>query len=441
MLQDATQLNPGAESADTAFDWENCWYPVTFLEDLSRERPTGFALYDEPLVLYVDGESKVVCLRDRCAHRAARLSDGQIVDGRLECLYHGWQYAPSGECVKIPQLAPNLKIPPKACVRSYPVAVHQGLVWIWAGDPKRADESLIPTNTKLDSPNVTHVDFQTDLPYDQSYLIENVIDVAHIHIAHDGMRGGGLRRAAKPLEFNVLDSTIDGIRATYKTLGMPENTVLKAAVVEFKAPNLIRYTSEYRNPDFIAGLDLFSLPLGKSRCRLFYRKYSNFTSWRERVKPRWLEHWTQCTILEQDMGVVIGQHEHIERAQGRLGDLWCPIRTSDQLVIEYRKWLDRFGAKLPFYRGYDSLKAGTLEPFYAAATMDRYALHTKVCRTCGTLYRRVRRGTNVLWGAVTVFVAVAIAGAGAWPSYASIALALLALAGIAGLGRLKARLE
>jgi hypothetical protein len=52
MLQDATQLNPGAESADTAFDWENCWYPVTFFEDLSRDKPTGFALYDEPLVLY-----------------------------------------------------------------------------------------------------------------------------------------------------------------------------------------------------------------------------------------------------------------------------------------------------------------------------------------------------------------------------------------------------
>jgi phenylpropionate dioxygenase-like ring-hydroxylating dioxygenase large terminal subunit len=441
MLQDAKQLSHDEESADTAFDWENCWYPVTFLEDLSRDKPTGFALYDEPLVLYVDGEGKIVCLRDRCAHRAARLSDGQIVDGRLECLYHGWQYAPSGEVVKIPQLAPNLKIPPKACVRSYPVAVHQGLVWIWAGDPKRADEALIPTNTKLEGENVTKVDFQTDLPYDQSYLIENVIDVAHIHIAHDGMRGGGLRRAAKPLEFNVLDSNIEGIRATYKTLGMPENTVLKAAVVEFKAPNLIRYTSEYRNPDFVAGLDLFSLPLGKSRCRLFYRKYSNFTSWRERIKPRWLEHWTQCTILEQDMGVVIGQHEHIERAQGRLGDLWCPIRTSDQLVIEYRKWLDRFGAKLPFYRGYDSLKAGTQDPFYSKAPMDRYALHTKVCNTCGTLYRQIRQGTKVLWGAVAVLAAVAIVGAGAWPSYASIALGLLALTAIAGLGRLKARLE
>ena len=425
---------------ESAFDWQNCWYPVTFLEDLARDRPTSFSLYDEPLMMFVDGDGKIVCLVDRCAHRAARLSDGRIVDGRIECLYHGWQYDATGVCVRIPQLQENLRIPPKACVRSYPVAVRHDLVWIWAGDPGRADEALIPTSSKLDDPEVTTVDFQTDLPYDQSYLIENVIDVAHIHIAHDGMRGGGVRAAAKPLEFDVLESTVTGIKSTYKTIGI-NSKVLKRALVEFIAPNLIRYTSEYSKEGLVAGLDLYSLPLGKSRCRLLYRKYSNFTSTRERLKPRWLEHWTQCTILEQDMGVVIGQHEHIERAQGRLGDLWCPIRTSDRLVIEYRKWLDRFGANLPFYRGYDSVKQGDRESLFANARSDRYSLHTKVCATCSRLYRNVKAATKGLWVAAAVLAAVALVGAGAWPSYVGAGLALLALGGIAGLGRLRARLE
>jgi phenylpropionate dioxygenase-like ring-hydroxylating dioxygenase large terminal subunit len=440
------QLDPadreeGEANADTAFDWQNCWYPVTFLADFARDRPTAFSLYDEPLVLFVDGSSRIVCLRDRCAHRAARLSDGRIVDGRIECLYHGWQYDATGVCVRIPQLQEDLRIPPKACVRSYPVAVRQGLVWIWAGEPARADESLIPSSAKLEHLAVTSVDFQTDLPYDQSYLIENVIDVAHIHIAHDGMRGGGLRAAAKPLEFNVLESTIGGIRSTYKTMGMPTSSVLKSALVEYIAPNLIRYTSEYRDEDLIAGLDLYSLPLGKSRCRLLYRKYSNFTSWRERIKPRWLEHWTQCTILEQDMGVVIGQHAHIERAQGRLGDLWCPIRTSDRLVIEYRKWLDRFGANLPFYRGYDSSKLGDRESLFARAPADRYSLHTKVCGTCSKLYRNIQRASTALWAAVAVLAGVAIVGAGAWPSYVAVGVGLLALAAIAALARVRKRFE
>ena len=441
-------LGPAAETAPVqqdkaaaAFDWQNCWYPVTFVEDLPRDKPVAISLYDEGLVLYVDGNSQIVCLSDRCAHRAARLSDGRIVDGRIECLYHGWQYAATGECVHIPQLAVNLRIPPKACVRSYPVVVRQGLVWIWAGDPARADESLIPATPKVDDPAVTTVDFQTDLPYDQSYLIENVIDVAHIHIAHDGMRGGGLRAAAKPLEFEVTDSSVTGIQGAYKTMGMPESSILKRARVEYVAPNLIRYTSEYRDEALIAGLDLYSLPMGRGRCRLLYRKYSNFTSWRERVKPRWLEHWTQCTILEQDMGVVIGQHEHIERAKGRLGDLWCPIRSSDQLVIEYRKWLDRFGSNLPFYRGYESAKQGASDPFATRPVASRYSLHTRVCRTCSRLYRRIHSIRIGLWTAVALLTAAAIVSAGGWPSYAAVGLGLLALAGIAWLDRVKTRFE
>jgi phenylpropionate dioxygenase-like ring-hydroxylating dioxygenase large terminal subunit len=424
-----------------AFDWRNCWYPVTFLDDLPRDRPTGFTLYDEQLVLFVDGDEQVICLTDRCSHRAARLSDGRLVDGRIECLYHGWQYGAKGECLHIPQLPANLQIPRRACVRAYPVAIRQGMVWIWAGEPERADEFLIPVTPAVDSPGITKVDFQIDLPYDQSYLIENVIDVAHIHIAHDGVRGGGIRAAAKPLEFDVQESSIRGIRSGFRTMGAPENSILKGAVVEFIAPNLIRYTSEYRDAGLIAGLSLYSLPLGRSRCRLLYRKYSNFTSWKERIKPRWLEHWTQCLILEQDMGVVIGQHEHIERAQGRLGNLWCILGTSDRLVVEYRKWLDRFGKELPFYRGLDSAKAGVRDPFLAPLPANRYALHTRVCGTCGRLYRNVQRAVQGLWAGVAVLTAIAIVSAGGPLSYAAVALGLLGLAGIAALGRLKAQLQ
>jgi hypothetical protein len=46
--------------------------------------------------------------------RLAKLSEGQIMDGNLECLYHGWQFNGSGTCVKIPQVwsAPwNVKKP------------------------------------------------------------------------------------------------------------------------------------------------------------------------------------------------------------------------------------------------------------------------------------------------------------------------------------------
>lgn len=45
-------------------------------------------------------------LHDYC-FRLAKLSEGQLVDGRLECLYHGWQFEGEGKCVKIPQVNTN----------------------------------------------------------------------------------------------------------------------------------------------------------------------------------------------------------------------------------------------------------------------------------------------------------------------------------------------
>lgn len=437
------QVEPASEA--TQFDWQNCWYPVSFLEDLPRDRPTAFSLYDQPMVLFFDGEGLLSCIDDRCPHRSARLSDGQMVDGRLECLYHGWQFGAGGQCKKIPQAPEGFGIPDAACVHAYRVEILKGMVWIWAGTPEVADPAQIPVTEWIGDESVFHVDFQMDLPYDQSYLIENVIDVAHIHIAHHGMRGGGHRDAALPLQFEILENSINGIRSSFRTLRPgagtdPEDSVLKAAYVEYLAPNLIRYHSDYRDETLVAGLDLYSLPLGKSRCRLLYRKFSNFTSPREAMKPRWLEHWTQCLILEQDMGVVVGQHEQIEQTEGPLKGMWLPLKTSDRLVIEYRKWLDRFGSNLPFYRGWTTAKASGNDPDVAKISWDRFTLHTRVCNTCSRMHKNLGTANQGLLGLAAAAAGIGILTSGA-TAIISVVTSLAALAGAAGLRWMRVRFE
>ncbi len=135
---------------DQSFNWKECWYPVTFMQDLPKNRPYSFSLYDEPLVLFRNQDGKLVCLTDRCPHRAAKLSDGQIIDGKIECLYHGWQFGTDGQCLHIPQLPTDAKIPITSFVQSYPVVERQGMVWIWAGKLETIDEENIPTVADLE---------------------------------------------------------------------------------------------------------------------------------------------------------------------------------------------------------------------------------------------------------------------------------------------------
>lgn len=436
LLKDVDPAN--ANDTEEAFDWENCWYPVSFYEDLPTGTPTRVTLYDTGLVLFFDGASQLQCLRDLCPHRMARLSDGQIVEGRLECLYHGWQFDGAGDCQLIPQMLEGKDYPIRSCVRRYAFEVINGIVWVWAGNVETADKSLIPDTSSGDQEDMKVVTFQMDLPYDQSYLIENVIDVAHIHIAHDGVRGGGSREAASPLKFDIIQSTREGIQATYRHIGLDRGEdapEIGAAQVEFVAPNLIRYKSVYTDKELCAGLELFSLPMGKGKCRILYRKYSNFTGLIEDLKPRWLEHQTQMLILEQDMGVVVGQHQEIETAGAALSKAWLPIKTSDRLVIEYRRWLDRYGESLPFYRGFTTAKNSGLAPEEKEVPHNRHHLHTDICASCKRLLWRIDLGIKCLMTVSALLAGLAILIDRANLKLTLVILALTCLLAVAGLRR------
>ena len=430
-------------AATGTFDWQNCWYPVAFCADLPAAKPLAFTLHDEPYVLFRDGQGRICCVEDRCPHRMARLSAGRVVDGVLECGYHGWQFDGDGACVHIPQLAPHQPKPERACVQARAATELQGIVWMWAGDPLAAKPEHIPTIAALDEPGVMRVDYVTDLPYDQSYLVENVIDVAHIHIAHDGVRGGGHRHLALPLEFDVLEESARGIKAEYRSIAPERDATrspLASAGIEFRAPGLVHYASNYRNPKRIAGLALYSLPLGRGRCRLLYRKYSNFYSWREAWKPRWLEHWTQNSILRQDMDLIIGQYAAIERSGKELRDLWLPLKSCDQLVIRYRKWLDRNPPPTGPYRGF-STHASAPEAASAAATPDTFTLHTQQCETCRRSYRTARRARGLLVAAMVLLLPVVMLASTGGARATAFGLYAAALAAVAACRAFERRFE
>lgn len=404
--------------------WQQHWYPIAFVRDL-RDGPHRFAIHGRGYVLFRTGDGALQCLEDRCPHRAARLSDGVLRDGRLECLYHGWQFAAGGRCVHIPQLARDRPIPARANVATLTVAERQGIAWAWAGEAGPADPACIPTVTDLDRPDAESVDFAIDLPYEQTFLVENVIDVAHIHIAHDGIRGGGLRELAAPIRFEITERSAAGLRASFRSIGAASSGggPLRGAQVAFRAPNLVHYESLYADPRRIAGLALYSLPQGAHRCRLLYRAYSNFRPLRDRLRPRWLEHWTQCRILEQDMDVVVGQADQVHRSGRAPRELWLPIDTSDSLVLAYRRWLDEHAADWPYAVGFARAPRPPADGGDRPRAFDRYAMHTAMCASCSRA-ERIARGIR---GPLLVAMVALLAGAAVLASTAAAVLGALAV--------------
>ncbi|KAJ6840381.1 protein TIC 55, chloroplastic [Iris pallida] len=94
----------GAKEEEDKYDWREEWYPLYLSDHVPEDAPLGLTVFHKQIVLYRDGQGIMRCYEDRCPHRLAKLSEGQITDGRLECLYHGWQFQGDGQCVNIPQV-------------------------------------------------------------------------------------------------------------------------------------------------------------------------------------------------------------------------------------------------------------------------------------------------------------------------------------------------
>lgn len=189
---------PAALTQDIGFSWVNQWYPVCWEEDFDNDRPMPFMLWDRSLVMYRDSATHAfVVLDDVCPHRAAPLSEGRLfnrdvlggekgeIETILQCAYHGWCFDCQGKCVNIPQARAGQRIPAAANLsKRYPTAVMLGLVFVWFGDPDKADISSIPfpDHVKAYDPKDCLVigSMTRIVPCDILTLHENVIGKFHV---------------------------------------------------------------------------------------------------------------------------------------------------------------------------------------------------------------------------------------------------------------------
>lgn len=105
----------------------------------------GFT-HGEELVLWRTAEGSIQAWDNRCPHRGMRLTLGRIVDNRLSCAYHGWEYEAGGQCTGIPA-QPRTAAPRYVCVKTYRAAEARGMVWVAPGDTSAASPPLADGTT------------------------------------------------------------------------------------------------------------------------------------------------------------------------------------------------------------------------------------------------------------------------------------------------------
>jgi phenylpropionate dioxygenase-like ring-hydroxylating dioxygenase large terminal subunit len=176
------------------------WYVAALSEEVNDKRPVARTILEEPLVLFRSAAGSPVALLDRCLHRNAALSAGQVFDGCIGCPYHGWTYDAAGKCVFVPSEGPKSKgiqaeTPAgraERSVESFPARDQDGLVWVYMGAPERATERE-PFRFPPVGDGWMSYTMVTDFAGDVTDLVENFMDVPHTSFVH----GGWFRRAGK----------------------------------------------------------------------------------------------------------------------------------------------------------------------------------------------------------------------------------------------------
>ncbi len=166
------------------------WHPVALSGDVGPE-PVAARLSGQGWALVRFGGGDIQAFADACPHRRARVSAGQVSNGVLQCIYHGWQFAADGQCVRIPALEDTAQIPARATLSpAAEVTERDGLVWL-APRPPRAPLPELTPGVALGGDGVATVRLPVlAVEANAAMLIDNFLDEAHLPFVHAATIGG-----------------------------------------------------------------------------------------------------------------------------------------------------------------------------------------------------------------------------------------------------------
>lgn len=139
-------------------------------------------ILERDVLFYRTEAGEPVAVSARCPHRLFPLVRGRLVGDSIQCGYHGFTFGCDGQCSRIPG---QERIPASMKLHSYPVADHMGWVWIWMGDPDRANRHDLPTPPCLGEPgHEVFISGRQHLNARYTLLIDNLMDLTHVPYVH-----------------------------------------------------------------------------------------------------------------------------------------------------------------------------------------------------------------------------------------------------------------
>ena len=306
---------------------KNHWFAVQFSSRLEKDMMIPFDLFGEPWVIFREKDGKAACVKDECAHRACPVSVGTVVDGEVQCPYHGWQFNGQGNCTKMPSTAMCKGIR----IKALPVVEADGMIWVWPGwrEPTGTPEGVAapPPGFKI------HAEIEVEVPVEHGLLIENLLDLAHAPFTHTTTFARGWPvpevvrfKAAEALSGAwhpyPIDMEFRPPCVTVSTIGLAQPGKIERNVGAKDCQNHLHQIH-------------VCLPSKEGHTRLLYRMSMDFLDWARYIpgiKSLWK--YVAGQVLGEDLVLVEGQQDRLLRG----GNTWGNPVSYDKIAVRYRRW-------------------------------------------------------------------------------------------------------
>jgi phenylpropionate dioxygenase-like ring-hydroxylating dioxygenase large terminal subunit len=218
------------------------WVPALLSSELPEPDgdPVRVLLLGERLIAFRNSAGEVGLVQNSCPHRGASLFFGQVQDGCLRCIYHGWQFDTSGRVVEMPNEPAESDFKDRLPAFGYRCVEAGGVVWTYMG----------PRDTPPPMPHLEPLDYEVEKMvvrpsmFDCNWLqaLEGDMDTVHASFLHTGHGVSGdapedsfLEYAIRdrPIKYKVIDTAGGVLSGAYRPAGDNGDTYWRIASFAF----------------------------------------------------------------------------------------------------------------------------------------------------------------------------------------------------------------
>ena len=311
------------------------WHPVAASAGLTQGHILPATLLGLDLALWRDAGGQAHAWEDRCPHRGTRFTIGRIVDDRMTCAYHGWQFAKDGRCDFVPS-TPDTMPPARALVSTFSVTERHGLIWVCTGNP---EGDVLPFPECEDSRLRKVICGPYVVESSGPRIVENFLDMAHFAFVHPGILGDHAHAGVRDCNIGPFDdgTGVKGVLATACFAWQPQTNSLSHGGSD------VEYTYRVVRPltailtklpaaqkDFREAISLHVQPVGEETSRVWIiLAMTNFVQTDEELRA------FQDNIFLQDKPILESQ---VPRRLPIAPGMEVPVR-SDRMSLAYRSYL------------------------------------------------------------------------------------------------------